>query len=116
MHVPGVVLALIGGYLAWLGVRRRQRILAAWAAAQEAGGAAPGRAIHASLSVLADIAAPLMLLGLALAGGQVALAFVLTDGGGLFSLVDLAGFLLLLAGYGVWFWMKTRYRLDRLPD
>ena len=53
---------------------------------------------------------PIIIFGLVVAGGQAVLAFLVTGGGGVFSLFDLAGFLFLLFGYGVWVKMKVAYR------
>jgi hypothetical protein len=38
------------------------------------------------------------------------LAFFVTGGSGVFTLFDLAGFLFLLAAYGWWISVRTRYR------
>jgi hypothetical protein len=40
----------------------------------------------------------------------VALAYMVTGGSGVFTLFDLAGFLFLLAAYGWWISVRTRYR------
>jgi hypothetical protein len=60
---------------------------------------------------MADIGPSLIIGGLFIAGGQTVLAFFLTDGGGVFSRFDLAGFVALLVAYGAWVKMKSRYRL-----
>jgi hypothetical protein len=111
----GLAGGIAGAVFFWLAMRRRAQVRAAWAAAKAAGDGAAARPLHASLRVLADVATPLMLFGLLIAGVQVAIAFVITDGGGVFNAIDLAGFLLLLVGYGVWFHTKATYRRDRAP-
>jgi hypothetical protein len=113
--VLGVVGGAVGIALGWMALRRRARIRAAWAASRDSG-VPPGRPINPSLRAIADIASPIMLLGLIIAGVQVAIAFVITDGGGIFSALDLVGFLLLLLGYGFWFHTRTMFRMDRAPD
>jgi hypothetical protein len=65
------------------------------------------------MAMLAEVAPPLLLFGLAAGGLEVVLAFLLTDGGGVFSLLDLAGFLALLAAWGHWVVLRARYRRDR---
>lgn len=63
-----------------------------------------------SLSVLGAIMPPIIILGLLVAGVQSALAYAVLGAGELFSLFDLLGFLFLLAAYGTWLILKTRYR------
>lgn len=113
--VAGILAGAAGAVLIGLALRRRARIRAAWDAARRTG-VAPGRPINPSLRAIADVASPLMILGLVVAGVQVAIAFVVSEGGGLFGWPDLAGFMLLLLGYGVWFHTRTMFRLDRAPD
>lgn len=98
-------MALAGVGLVWLAALRRRH-------AKEA--AARGEVpppLHPSLAPLADIGPPVIIFGLFVAGGQAALAFLLTGGGGVFSMLDLAGFLVLLFGYGVWVKAKVAHRV-----
>lgn len=98
-------MAVAGAWLVRLALRRRR-----FARESAARGAAPPP-LHPSLAPLADIGPPIILLGLFVAGGQLVFAFFATDGGGgLFSLFDLAGFLVLLLGYGVWMKAKVVHR------
>lgn len=103
-HGAGVVMAAAG--LGMVGVAARRRRDAREAAAR---GEAPPP-LHPSLAPLADIGPPIIIFGLFVAGGQAAIAFLLT-GGGVFSLFDLAGFLFLLFGYGVWVKAKVAHRV-----
>ena len=105
-HVTGAVLVAAGIALVASALLRRSRALAA--AADAAAPKPPP--LHPSLAMMADIVPPLIIFGLVIAGAQVALAFWMTDGGGVFSALDLAGFLFLLAAYAVWIKMKTKYR------
>ena len=104
-HVMGAVLLVIAAWLVWSAMDRRRRALAAAAA-----GIAPPP-LHPSLVLMADLGPSIITFGLVVAGGQVALAFWLTSGGGVFSLFDLAGFIALLVAYGFWVKVKGRYRL-----
>lgn len=67
--------------------------------------------LHPSLQMLGDVMPPLVVLGLIIIGGKMTLAFFVADAGRYLSLVDLGGFLFLLAGYGVSVVYRTRYRL-----
>lgn len=104
-HWFGAAMAAWGVWLIWLAMLRRRRAVQA-----AARGEAPPP-LHPSLAPMADIGPPIIMFGLVVAGGQTALAFFATDGGGgLFSLFDLAGLLVLLFGYGVWVKAKAAYR------
>ncbi len=104
LHWAGVAMTLAGGWLIWQAALRRQRGRAA-----AARGEAPPP-LHPSLELMADMGPPIIIFGLVVAGGQAVLAFLVTGGGGVFSVFDLAGFLFLLFGYGVWVKMKVAYR------
>lgn len=104
-HWAGAAMAVAGLWLIRLAVLRRRR-----AAEAVARGETPP-ALHPSLAPLADMGPPIIIFGLVVAGGQAVLAFLATDGGGgLFSLFDLAGLLVLLFGYGVWVKTKVAHR------
>lgn len=104
-HWVGAGLAVAGVWLLWLAVLRRRL---ARGATERGEGAPP---LHPSLAPMADIGPPIVIFGLFVAGGQVVLAFLATDGGGgVFSLFDLAGFLFLLFAYGVWLKVKVAHR------
>ncbi len=101
----GLLMALGGLALAVSAFRRRAAARAAMARGQTA---AP---LNPKLAMLGEVATPLVLGATAIAGGQVALAFYMTDGGGVFSQLDLLGFLFLLAAYAAWVVTKTRHRI-----
>ncbi len=108
-HLAGVVLFALAAWLVWAAWRRK-------AALQDAAraGAAPAATLHRSLATLAELGPPLLLFGLAAGGLEVTLAFFLTgEGGGVFSVLDLLGFLALLAAWGHWVVLRSRYRPDR---
>lgn len=100
-HWLGVMLALYGAFLLLAAERRRARALAA----------PPPEALSSSLTVLGEIVRPLVLFGLAYLGLKVSLVYLAMDGGRWFSLLDLGGLLFLLAAYGRWLVVRTRYRL-----
>lgn len=104
-NIMGVVLLVIAAWLAWSAIDRRRRAQAAAAAGIEP------PPLHPSLALMAEIGPSIIILGFVVAGGQVALAFWLTGGGGVFTLFDLAGFVALLVAYGAWVKTKTRHRL-----
>ncbi len=104
-HWAGAAMAAAGAWLIWLAVLRRRRGMEA-----AARGEAPPP-LHPSLVLMADMGPPVIIFGLVVAGGQAVLAFLVTGGGGVFSVFDLAGFLFLLFGYGVWGKMKVAYRV-----
>lgn len=104
-HWAGAAMAIAGGWLIWLAVLRRRNAMAAVSRGE---GPPP---LHPSLILMADMGPPIIIFGLVVAGGQAALAFLMTDGGGIFSLFDLAGFLFLLFGYGVWMKVKVAHRV-----
>jgi hypothetical protein len=75
----------------------------------------PTQAIHPSLAMLGDIFPPIIIALLAFAGIKAALAWLVLDGGRYLSLLDLGGVLLVLAAYGAWLVLKTRYREVNRP-
>lgn len=103
--VAGLVFALVAAWFVWAGLQRRRKAMALAAAGAEA----PAR--HPSLAMLGEIGPSIVNFMLVIAAVQVSAAFLVSDGGGLFSVLDLAGFLLMLAGYGYWVTMKSRHRV-----
>lgn len=110
--VTGAVLAAIGLVFVWLAYGRKRR-----AEAMRRDGSADAQpALHPSLALMADVGPPIIYFGLVVVALQVALAFWATRGaGGAFTELDLAGFLVLLVGYGVWVKAKTTYRVVTPP-
>jgi hypothetical protein len=103
-YCAGLLLFLGGAWLAYAGLAHRRRVVAAQG---EAKAAAPA---HPSLATLGDFFAPLVVAGFAYIGVKMTFVFLVLDAGRVFSAVDLAGFLTLLAGYGAWLVLRTRYR------
>ena len=104
-NLAGPAFALVAAWFIWAGVQRRRRALALTAGGAEA----PAR--HPSLALLGEIGPSVVNFMLVIAAIQVAAAFLVSDGGGIFSVLDLAGFLLMLAAYGFWVTMKSRHRV-----
>ena len=103
--IVGVLCVLGGAYFIWSGLARRRQALALAASGVEA----PQR--HPSLAILGEIGPSIVNFMLVVAALQISLAFVVSDGGGVFSWLDLAGFLVLLGAYGFWVTMKSRHRV-----
>ena len=104
-NIAGIVLLLAAAWFVWAGLARRRQARALAAEGREA----PPR--HPSLALLGEIGPSIVNFMLVIAAIQVAVAFLVSDGGGIFSLFDLAGFLVLLASYGFWVTMKSRHRV-----
>ena len=81
----------------------------------EANGQTP-RALHPSLSILADAAPALVSLFLFCAGALTVVAFFAVDAQRVLSLFDLLAYLGFLAAYGFWLNVKTTYRLTEFPS
>ena len=109
-NVAGIVMGVAGLALIWQAWTRRRFVLAEARRRAETGEPESGPPLHQSLRMLGAIGPGIVQLGLFIAGGQVALAFLVTGGSGVFTLFDLAGFLFLLAAYGWWISVRTRYR------
>lgn len=67
-------------------------------------------AMHESLSLLADIMPPLVVLGLFIVAGEMILVYLMVGGPETFSLFDLGSSLSMMAAFGYWITTKTKYR------
>lgn len=104
--VAGVVCALLGAWFVWSGLQRRRQAQALAAS----GHVPPPR--HPSLELLGEMGPSVVNTMLAVAAGITSLAFLISDGGNrALSYFDLAGFLVLLGGYGYWVSMKSKHRV-----
>jgi len=106
--VVGLLCFAGGGLLLWQALARKRRALAA-------GPEAAGK-LHPSLQVIGDAVPPIIVTGLVIIGAKMTLAYFVADAGQYLSLLDLAGFLALLAGYGVSVVYRTRYRLAPVAE
>jgi hypothetical protein len=101
-NIIGLLFFAAGAWMLLTALARRKRVIAA--------GPDAAPPLNPSLQAMADAMPPIILVALAIVGAKVALAVLLTDAGQYFSLLDLAGFLFLLAGYGASLVIRTRYR------
>jgi hypothetical protein len=62
-----------------------------------------------TIAILGDAVPPIVLAALGFVGIK-SVFFYVALGGGILSVVDLAGFLAFLAGYGSWMWLRSKYR------
>jgi hypothetical protein len=107
----GLVLAAIAAAFLVSGWRRRQavraeRIALGYAADDDT---PQRRDPYSSIAILGDAVPPIILAALGFVGVK-SVFFYAALGAGMFTLVDLAGFLALLGGYGAWMWWHSRYR------
>ena len=107
----GLVLAAIAAAFLVAGWRRRQavraeRIALGYAADDDT---PQRRDPYSSITILGDAVPPIILVALTFVGVK-SVFFYAALGGGIFTIVDLAGFLALLGGYGAWMWWHSRYR------
>ncbi|MBX9608631.1 MAG: hypothetical protein K2Y51_20600 [Gammaproteobacteria bacterium] len=95
-HLIGLVLCSYGLWLLYGALRHRRTHALAPASGQ--------------LAILADIMPPLVIMGIGVAALEVVLAYAVVGQSRHFSLFDLIGVLFVLASYGAWILVKTRYR------
>lgn len=101
-NIIGLVFFAAGAWMLLSALAQRKRVIAA--------GPDAAPPLHPSLQGMADAMPPIILVALGIVGAKVALAILVTEAGQYFSLLDLAGFLFLLVGYGTSVVIKTRYR------
>jgi hypothetical protein len=112
-HWTGLALAALGAWLLWSGLAHRRRVLAAGRAAAPGDGTpAP---THPSLAFVGDFFPGLVGVMLVFFGVKATLMYLVLDAGRLFSPIDLGGLLFLLASYGAWLVLRTRYRAGAAP-
>ncbi len=109
-NLIGPPLFLAGAVLMWRAISRRNRIIGQVEALQRAGLPDPRATLHPSLAIIGDVVPPLMIGGLVIIGLKLTLAYALLGAYDVVSPFDLAGLLFLIAGYGTWLVLKTRYR------
>jgi xanthine/uracil/vitamin C permease (AzgA family) len=106
---PGLVMLAIGAWLLYSALRKRTRVISHRRQAVADGRTTTIRT-HPGLLAIAAIMQPLVLFALLIFGAMTVAIFVTTDLARDYTVVDLTGFLGLLAGYGTWFMINTTYR------
>lgn len=108
----GAVMFLIGAVFLVNGLRHRsgvraERVRHGYAADDDTlqQPASPTSAV----AIMGDVVPPIILFVLGILGVKASFLFMVM-GGEMFTIVDLAGFLALLAGYGAWMWMHSKFR------
>lgn len=109
-NLIGPPLFLAGAVLMWLAISRRNRIVAQVKALERAGLPDPRAKLHPSLAIIGEVVPPLMIGALVIIGLKLTLAYAVMGAYDVVSPFDLAGLLFLIAGYGTWLVLKTRYR------
>ena len=102
----GAVFLAVGAALALAGLRHRRRALALPPAEE-------GAPVGYSLGVVGLIARGAVLVGVVFGGVNILRTYLAVGDGGVVSAVSVGGFLLLLAGFVVWFTIRTKYTLSR---
>ena len=102
----GAAFLAVGVALAVSGLLHRRRALAAPPPASDA---PPGY----SLGMVGVVARGAVVAGIALGGGNILRTYVAVGDNGVVSAVSVGGFLFLLAGFVVWFVIRTKYTLGR---
>jgi len=106
-YIIGLLCFAGGAWIFWSAYARKRRAVAA--------GPLSAAPLHPSLQILGDALPPLIVVALALIGVKMTVAFAVTEASRYLSLVDLAGFLFLLAAYGTSVVFRARYRLPLPP-
>lgn len=109
----GLIALAFAMWLLYSGLSHRRKVVEARRQSALAGVPAPPER-HASLALLGDIMPSLMILGLAFIGAKLTLAYFVLGVNRVLSLVDLGGFLAMLACYGTWLILRTKYPVTEL--
>ncbi len=109
-NLLGFPLLAFGIWFIYSALAQRRRVLARRAQVAALGESDAAAPLHPSLATLGDVMPPLVILGLGFVAAKASLAYFVMDLSHVLSLFDLAGFLILLTGYGTWFVFKTTYR------
>jgi hypothetical protein len=99
----------VGAWMLWSALEKRRRVIT-----HRRHAAAEGRTTtvktHPGLLAIAAIMQPIVMFALLVSGAMIVGVFFATDLARDYTVVDLCGFLALLAGYGTWFMINTTYR------
>lgn len=109
-NIIGLALFAVAGVLIYTAIAHRRKVLAILGDTKIE--AEDDDAIDVnSLAIMGKIMPPIIIGILALLGLKSVFMYFIVDAGRMFSLFDLAGFLALLAAYGLWIVFKTKYRM-----
>lgn len=97
-----------GAVLAILGVLHRRRALAARSAARDGGA---GTAY--SLGAFGEVARGVVITGVVIGGGNTVLTFLAIGSNPVISTFGIVGFVAMLAGFVLWFVIRTKYTIRR---
>lgn len=106
----GFGLFIVGACLLYGGFAHKNKVLAARREAAARGNPEEPEALHPSLAMLGDVMPGLITGALVFVGLKATFFFLAFGGRTMFSVVDLAGFLFVLAAYGTWITLRTKYR------
>lgn len=115
-YLIGAVLGAVGAYLAVAAQARRSQVRAARAQAVRLG-LPEERPVEAnSVAALGEMVAPIVLVALGWFTLKLCFAFYILPPSDYFTIVDLAGTLVLVGGYASWLLAKTHYRMPDLQE
>jgi hypothetical protein len=107
-NIIGIFCIAVGLWQLWGALQRRSQVAAGTAVLRPP--AKLDAAGRPSLQMMGEIMPPIILAVLVLFGLKMTALYFLLGGGEYFSLLDLGGLLFLLASYGYWLVMHTKYR------
>lgn len=105
-NLIGAAMVAFGGWLLWTAAQRRQRVIAAGGPVEMTGGSVASQ----QLAMMGHIMPPIIIGFLIFAGLKAILAYTAFGLSRHISLFDLGAFLFLLASYGTWLVVMTKYR------
>ena len=107
MHIAGIVFAAIGLGFLYFAMRARAQAVSQAPVLRNS-------EASSSLATLNEVMPSIVNFGLIVAGAQITFFYFAMGVGDRFSLVDLGGFLFLLACYGISVTLRTRVRQVRV--
>jgi hypothetical protein len=108
----GLIMFTAGAWMIMAALAQRRRVLELRRQREARGLPATVGSSNMSLTILGEVVPPIIVFALVVVGAKMTLAYFVMDAGRWLSVFDLAGFLFLLAGYGTWIMLKTRYRVS----
>ncbi len=109
-NIIGLALFAVAGVLIYTAIAHRRKVLAVLGNTKIEAENDDTIDVN-SLAIMGKIMPPIIVGILAIVGLKSVFMYFIVDAGRVFSLFDLAGFLALLAAYGLWIVFKTKYRM-----